>query len=128
LAGSLTIVSNRNNDSARAVRKAIRDGTMKPTLDALNALQAVPWTINKRVRDVLRACDLQSVEVDGVPQDDRADGVMFELDIQTAEAMAAHERFWTPMNLDWRGRVYGVPSFNLQRNDRVRALFLFRRR
>ena len=125
LAGSLTIVSNRNKDSARAVRKAISDGTMEPTLDALNALQAVPWTINKRVRDVLRACVLQSVEVDGVPKDDNADLVMFKLDMQTAEAMAAHERFWTPMNLDWRGRVYGVPSFNLQRNDRVRALFLF---
>jgi hypothetical protein len=41
LAGSLTIVSNRNKDSARAVRKAIRDGAMKPTLDALNACSAV---------------------------------------------------------------------------------------
>ena len=39
--------------------------------------------------------------------------------------MAAQERFWTPMNLDWRGRVYGVPSFNFQSRDRVRALFLF---
>jgi len=29
------------------------------------------------------------------------------------------------MQLDWRGRVYGVPSFNLQREDRVRALFMF---
>ena len=29
------------------------------------------------------------------------------------------------MNLDWRGRVYGVPHFNFQRDDRVRALFLF---
>ena len=98
---------------------------MKPTLDALNALQAVPWTINKRVLDVLRACVLKSVEVDGVPKDDNADLVMFKLDMQTAEAMAAHERFWTSMNLDWRGRVYGVPSFNFQRDDRVRALFLF---
>ena len=71
---------------------------------------------------------VQSVEVDGVPKDDSADRVMFDLDMQTAEAMAAHERFWTPMNLDWRGRVYGVPSFNFQRDDRVRALFLFARR
>jgi DNA-directed RNA polymerase, mitochondrial len=125
LAGSLTIVRARNKDTARAVRKAISDGTMKPTLDALNTLQAVPWTINKQVLDALHACDLQSVEVDGVPKDDSADRVMFGLDMKTAEAMAAHERFWTPMNLDWRGRVYGVPSFNFQRDDRVRALFLF---
>ena len=125
LAGSLTIVRARNKDAARAVRKAIRDGTMKPTLDALNALQAVPWTINEQVLNVLRACVPQSIEVDGVPKDDSADRVVFGLDMKTAEAMAAHERFWTPMNLDWRGRVYGVPSFNFQRDDRVRALFLF---
>ena len=125
LASSLTIVRSRNQNTARAVRKAIRDGTMKPTLCALNALQGVPWTINKQVLGVLRACVLQSVEVDGVPNNDSADRVMFELDMQTADAMAAHERFWTPMNLDWRGRVYGVPSFNFQRDDRVRGLFLF---
>lgn len=125
LAGSLTIVGNRNQDTARAVRKAIRDGTMKPTLDALNALQAVPWTINKQVLNVLRACVLQSLEVEGVPKDDNAERVLFALDMQTAEAMAAYERFWTPMRLDWRGRVYGVPSFNFQRGDRVRSLFLF---
>ncbi len=98
---------------------------MKPTLDALNALQAVPWTINKQVLDVIGACAVQSVEVDGVPKGDNADRVIFDLDMQTAEAMAEHKRFWTPMNLDWRGRVYGVPSFNFQRNDRVRGLFLF---
>lgn len=32
--------------------------------------------------------------------------------------------FWTPMNMDWRGRVYGITRFNFQREDRVRALFL----
>ena len=29
---------------------------MSPALDALNALQAVPWTINKRVLGVIREC------------------------------------------------------------------------
>jgi DNA-directed RNA polymerase, mitochondrial len=32
---------------------------------------------------------------------------------------------WTPMDLDFRGRVYGAPHFNFQRDERVRALFLF---
>lgn len=45
--------------------------------------------------------------------------------MQTAKLLANHERFWTAMNMDWRGRVYGVPYFNLQREDYVRALFLF---
>lgn len=33
--------------------------------------------------------------------------------------------FYTPCNLDWRGRTYAVTHFNFQREDRVRALFLY---
>lgn len=33
--------------------------------------------------------------------------------------------FWTPLNLDHRGRTYAVCHFNFQRQDRIRALFLF---
>jgi DNA-directed RNA polymerase len=30
-----------------------------------------------------------------------------------------------PLNIDFRGRVYGIPHFNFAREDHVRALFLF---
>jgi DNA-directed RNA polymerase len=33
--------------------------------------------------------------------------------------------FWTPMNYDYRGRIYGLPHFNFQRADHIRALFRF---
>ena len=125
LAGSLRVVRDGHEITARAVRKAIRDGTMQPTIDALNALQAVPWTINKPVLNALRQCDLHGVDVEGVPPSGSIKRVAFELDMRTAESMAAYGRFWTAMNLDWRGRVYGVPHFNFQRDDAVRALFLF---
>ena len=46
-------------------------------------------------------------------------------DLETADLMAEAGRFWTPLNCDWRGRVYSIPHFNFQRDDRVRALFLF---
>ena len=125
LAGSLRIVRDGHEITAHAVRKAIRDGTMQPTIDSLNALQAVPWTINKPVLNALRQCDLHGVDVEGVPPSGSIKRVAFELDMRTAEFMAAYGRFWTAMNLDWRGRVYGVPHFNFQRDDAVRALFLF---
>jgi DNA-directed RNA polymerase len=51
--------------------------------------------------------------------------VLFKHDTETADLLAQSERFWTPMNCDWRGRVYSVCHFNFQRDDRVRALFLF---
>jgi DNA-directed RNA polymerase, mitochondrial len=54
-----------------------------------------------------------------------SDRLLFAEDMKTAYAMLEHRRFYTPMNCDWRGRVYGLSHFNFQREDRVRALFLF---
>lgn len=53
------------------------------------------------------------------------DRIMFHEDMRIAHEMAVQEHFFTPMNCDWRGRVYGLTHFNFQREDRVRALFLF---
>lgn len=157
---ALRLVRSQHKSVAAAVRKAISDGTMKPALDALNVLQAVAWSINSRVLDVIRECDATGIYVPGLPRNDEqipeahsewrdlppdeqaallrkadqvrkinrrlvGDRALLSMDMSTAELMVAHSRFWTPMNLDWRGRVYGLPSFNFQREDRVRALFLF---
>lgn len=51
--------------------------------------------------------------------------ILFAEDASTAALLAASGAFWTPCNLDWRGRVYAMCHFNFQRDDRVRALFLF---
>lgn len=54
-----------------------------------------------------------------------ADTVQFVEDIETAQRTAPAERFYTPMNWDWRTRTYSLARFNFQREDRVRSLFLF---
>jgi DNA-directed RNA polymerase len=53
------------------------------------------------------------------------DRVQFTQDIEQARALLDVPAFWTPINCDFRGRIYGVPSFNFQRNDTVRSLFQF---
>ena len=58
---SLPLVRSWNEQTARAVELAVADGTMKPALDALNALQAVPWKINKRVIEVIRKCSQRGI-------------------------------------------------------------------
>jgi DNA-directed RNA polymerase len=45
--------------------------------------------------------------------------------LATAEWLACQGRFYVPLNMDFRGRLYGIPHFNFAREDRVRALFLF---
>lgn len=143
-----------------AVRAAMRSGTMKQHVDAVNALQAVPWTINHAVLGVMRWCIAHNVAVPGLPGEDVpeperltpeawadeaqrklqritlarvrehntalvGERLMLQQDLATAVRLAEHERFWTPMSCDWRGRVYATCGFNFQRDDRVRALFLF---
>jgi DNA-directed RNA polymerase len=54
-----------------------------------------------------------------------ADVMAFEEDMQIAGRLALADQFYTPMNMDWRSRVYALTQFNFQREDRVRALFLF---
>ena len=53
-----------------------------------------------------------------------ANNISFFEDMETAERLL-DQTFYTPCNLDWRGRVYPLPHFNFQREDRVRGLFLF---
>lgn len=67
-------------------------------------------------------------EKSGVLQANRAlkaDRLRYEEDMETADVLAEHPRFFIPHNLDWRGREYPMTNFNFQREDRVRALFLF---
>jgi DNA-directed RNA polymerase len=154
-----TLLRRTDKHTMAAVRAAIKDGSMQPTLDALNALQAVPWRINRRVLGVLQGLRERGLSVPGMPGQDIAtpehgpweelsedeqrawriraaqvatanrgligDHMLFAQDMSTAEKLAEAERFYTPMNLDWRGRVYGMCHFNFQREDRVRALFEF---
>jgi DNA-directed RNA polymerase len=157
------VLRTPNRDTQAAAKHAIKEGTMQPALDALNALQAVPFKINTKVLDVLKGVrvmvdlklkgivpnnlpvpekltDFQKASMEEAQQrfynlkrDEkrktnsgyRGDRVMFATDLKIADEMAKHDRFYTAMNLDWRGRVYALPSFNFQREDRVRALFLF---
>jgi DNA-directed RNA polymerase len=143
-------------------RAAMKAGTMKPAVDALNTLQAVPWKINTRVLGVLRTLAEQGAQIEGLPglrmavpktpddaqwsamsedeqgrymgEKDRArkhncavtsDEISLKMDLATAKLYENEPRFYTPMNADFRGRVYPMCNFHFQREDRVRALFLF---
>jgi DNA-directed RNA polymerase len=156
-----SVVRTYHKETKGAIRAAIRDGSMQPHLDALNALQATAWSINTKVLDVLQWAYDNSIPVPGLPpkedcalpvkpcawesMDDAmrrlwkyrtgqvkernrsytSERVLFASDTITAQRLADAGRYWTPLNCDWRGRVYGICHFNFQRDDRVRALFLF---
>src|SRR5262249_35143910 len=48
-----------------------------------------------------------------------------EMELELAMYIRERGRFWTPMHLEFRGRVIPIPNFHFGREDRVRGLFLF---
>jgi DNA-directed RNA polymerase len=110
------LIRERHPSIEAAVRNAISRRRMQRVLDAINALQRTPFTINEPVLDFIRASEPTTAQ----PQ-------VSDTDIVIAEAMActADRRFWVPLNIDFRGRIYGIPHFNFAREDHVRGLFLF---
>ena len=105
------LIREHHRSIENAMREAISRRQMGRVLDAINALQRVPFVINEPLLEFM----LRAVEV---PQG-------FDVDMVTAEAMACVERFWVPLNIDFRGRINPIPHFNFTREDHVRALFLF---
>jgi DNA-directed RNA polymerase, mitochondrial len=118
-----------------AARYAIGRGQMQRVLDAINSLQAVAYTINEPVLNFMRRMAAPSDPGPKPPiwqesnfkrwQKRYAEFRAFHTDMVVAEAMADYERFYVPLNIDFRGRLYGVPHFNFTREDHVRGLFLF---
>jgi len=47
------------------------------------------------------------------------------VDLLVAERFADFERIYLPASMDFRGRVYPLPSLHYQRGDHIRALFEF---
>jgi DNA-directed RNA polymerase len=156
-----SIMRTLHTDTAAMVRTAIAEGTMKPTVDALNTIQGVGWRINTKLLEVIKWCHTNSVAVPSLPraidlelpsrlkewdamtEDEQkawkiranqvklknrgfsAERVLLAEDLATAELLTREGVFFTPCNVDWRGRVYPLSHFNFQREDRVRSLFEF---
>lgn len=155
----VSLIRSRDALVHKTVRMAIKDKTMQPALDALNAAQEVAYRINEPILEVVKWCYSEGIKVPGLPPRDNlplpeatpeieadekklkahrkargdirklnrsflGERLGYDQDIATAEHLAGAP-FWTHLNFDYRGRVYGVPRFNFQRQDYVRAMFEF---
>ena len=64
------------------------------------------------------------METDWYETSEPDDSTLFDTDMKTAKDLIGRP-LYVPVNCDWRGRFYGIPFFNFQRQDWVRALFRF---
>jgi DNA-dependent RNA polymerase len=109
----ISLVLDHHRSTETAVQAGIAAGKMDRCLKAINALQAVPLAINASVLDFM----LRS----GVTDQSHW------RDLTTADQLACYREFYIPLQMDFRGRLYGLPYFNFAREDHVRALIQFAR-
>src|SRR5262249_34499925 len=128
-------------DIARIKRAFCDDSdSMKAHVDAVNALQSVAWCINVPVLEELkrrlptferkhrwhkigkwwRKSKTPMVKVGGKWVSE----TLLLDDIAIAEDLVG-QRFWIPLNIDKRGRIFGICNFWYGRQDYVRALLNF---
>jgi DNA-directed RNA polymerase, mitochondrial len=136
---SVTFVKGRRyKETERAFKAAFRNGSMKQLVDAVNALQAVPYRINEPVLAALKRCGRQLLEnkfrkraqnlhgkkLKKAERQLKQDLLQLERDLVVADRLKGAP-FYVPLNVDFRGRIYPIPYFNYQRQDAIRGLFLF---
>ena len=61
------LVRKEDHHVQRLIGRSIKDGSLKPTLDALNAIQDVPWVIDPFILDMVEWSYQHDVKVEGIP-------------------------------------------------------------
>jgi DNA-directed RNA polymerase len=120
---------------AKEFATAIDNGRAQPVIDAVNWLQGTPFTINEPILNLLLSEPGPPAPPPKPPfwQKDRYEewvsayskSYSWNWMLQEARLVADWDRFFNPLTLDFRGRVNAIPQFAFQREDAVRALFLF---
>lgn len=126
---------------------------------AINAIQATPWVINRKVLAVVKKLvelgggraglpyfdeapkpmvlpenptqeqliKYKEVMSDWYRSETRRNSIVWRCNshLNIAEEFAKYDRIYFPCNMDFRGRVYPIPSFNFQGDDLNKGLILF---
>ena len=150
----LAIVSHHPS-VMRACADAFDSGRAQPAIDAVNWLQGTPFTINKPVLSLLQnePAPQQPLKQPpawwGAPRKATSDeqkklfagqrayykkwaaaesaSYSWRWMLQEFTVLADWPAFFNPLKLEFRGRVNAIPQFAFQREDAIRAQFLFAR-
>ena len=100
-----------------------------PYIKALDKLQAVKWTINERVLNVLNKntpSDEMIKDNDVKEQKRRSKLIAHKFTTRKAEYLKDAECFYQIFDIDYRGRIYNIePFLNFQSNDDAKGLLQF---
>jgi hypothetical protein len=121
-----TFVRDEHPDTVAAVQAAFESGQIERHASGVSNVQRVPWTINEFMVPVVEKL---AEHVETRFKTLAGDGAeLFKTALCDDMGLARNfigGPFWTPYNIDFRGRLNALPHFHVGREDRVRCLFLF---
>ncbi|MDH4203554.1 MAG: hypothetical protein OEV87_11780 [Phycisphaerae bacterium] len=133
-----TAIIKESRNSHPDQLKGITYENMRGVFDAINGLQSVAWKINRPMREAIerlwieaeRDKDFSLFWKKEPKESDREKRVghlttVVEEYLNQAIEYEDRERFFLPVNMDWRGRVFYLPKLNPQGPDMVRAMLDF---
>lgn len=147
VASKVRLVKTWNREHKAVVRESAVLGAR--WVDAVNAIQSVPLKINSEILPIIRrAYEINHLEVtdkgehrrkfkkippSSLPQGlSKKEGYQYKSlqstflsDMGEARSMSSEERMYLPAFLDFRGRVYAIPSLNHQAADWMKSLWMF---
>jgi DNA-dependent RNA polymerase len=122
-----TFVRDEHPDTVAAVNAAFESGQLDRHAKGVSNVQRVPWMINEFMIPVVEelACHVEKRfrTLEGADDIERFKTALRD-DIGLARDLVGRP-FWTPYNIDFRGRLNPLAHFNIAREDRVRCLFQF---
>jgi len=77
VARTVTLVRTRKKRHIALIKHAIKDGTLSPCLEALNAIQSTRWAINKPIHELVEWAYDQNLSIDSFPPRDHVPAVQF---------------------------------------------------
>lgn len=155
---SLLRLREKNNKYTAEYIDKINNAHIEGTLEAVNAIQATPWHIDKNVLKVALTIINNGGDKAGIPRIEpnpplplldnptpeelkehkkkmvnyyrkesarKSRALRCMGTIRIAEDFAGYDRIYFPCNMDFRGRVYPIPSFSPQSDDLNKGLLQF---
>lgn len=151
----LTQTLGKTSEGETYIQKAFEDHSLDPMLDSLSAISNVPWSINRKVLDVVEQIWDSGKELLGIPGlpttelkidvnlpkhkqyeerkrleqqivNERTNRTTYGLALEMARYLVGKgDRFYVPLRIDFRGRCYPHTSSGLTHMGRDSVRGLF---
>jgi len=121
-----TFVRDEHPDTVATIKEAFGSGQLDRHAKGVSNAQRVPWKINEFMVPVVEklACHVEKRFKTLAGDDAECFKTALRDDMDLARQLTGRP-FWTPYNIDFRGRLNALPHFHIGREDRVRCLFQF---